>query len=75
MAKTQLQTTQTPEPYEKIGHQWGKERGFTVQVCLSCGLIGMQNPLTDEAIRLGCDHKYHPSWRSLVRKHTRHNGP
>lgn len=57
-----------------VGHRFSKWRGFHVQVCDGCGLIALSNDLTREAVRLGCDYKYHPSWKKLVRQHTAHNG-
>lgn len=64
----------TDAAYEKVGHQFGPERGIHVHICYGCGLIGLSNDLTRHAIRLGCDFKYHPTWKALKSKLTQHNG-
>jgi hypothetical protein len=47
-------------------------------VCVHCGLIPLNNLLTDWAMRNGCNHQDHPEWTrvrvELVRRHQEGRG-
>ena len=36
------------------------------QYCSKCGLISFKNELSQWAIRMGCNHKEHPSYKSKL---------
>ena len=58
--------------YEKHPHRLTGRRVIAGKVvCETCGLVKLNNRLTDEAVKLGCDYKYHPSWKSLVKNCTK----
>ncbi len=41
----------------KVGH---------LQYCLSCGLICMKNEFTEWALKQGCNHREHPSYKNKL---------
>lgn len=52
--------------YEFVAHSFvGKIRRVPWPYCTRCGTLRLNNPLTDAAVRLGCDAEYHPSWPRL----------
>lgn len=57
-------------PYKLEHHSFTGWRICNWQVCTKCGLMRLKNPLTDEAIRLGCNHTDHPNWKQTVSRLT-----
>lgn len=50
-----------PDEYRFVAHTFDLRVGGK-QYCTTCGLIGLNNDFTAWAIRMGCNHKDHPSY-------------
>lgn len=42
----------------------GKKSRVPYLYCVSCGLINMKNEFSEWAVRMGCNHKDHPSYEN-----------
>lgn len=49
------------ERYEHEAHDFSLRVGGK-QYCVKCGLVGLNNAFTDWAVRMGCNHRDHPSY-------------
>jgi hypothetical protein len=49
------------EKYEFVAHTFDLRVGGK-QWCTGCGLVGLNNAFTDWAVRMGCNHRLHPSY-------------
>ena len=54
------------ESYKYIPHSFTK-RIVGKQVCSRCGLIALNNKITQWAIDKGCNHSDHPSYRNKLK--------
>lgn len=53
------------DPYKMEAHNFTMAVGRTAyRGCWNCGLIAMKNEFSQWAIRMGCNHKDHPSYES-----------
>ena len=48
-------------------HRFTRTRRIPWEVCTSCGLVRLHNPLTDWCVRNGCNHDEHPAYAATVR--------
>lgn len=49
-------------------HQWRPFiRRWQIPCCRYCGLLRLQNRLTEWCIRKGCDYEEHPEYLKMVR--------
>lgn len=57
------------EPYKMEAHgPWIPMSRVGKQRCAFCGLVALNNPLTDWAITKGCNYEDHPQHKSMVKK-------
>lgn len=59
------------EGYEFVGHRYGSIKGIPWRVCMYCGHIAFTNPLSMWIHEVGCDHRWHPDYRRMIKKLTR----
>jgi hypothetical protein len=58
------------EVFTMVSHSFSRTVGGK-QICQSCGLVGLNNPLTEWCINKGCMYDIHPQYKSTVKKLTR----
>lgn len=46
-------------------HSFGARRLIHWPVCKKCGLVRLNNLLTDWSVRMGCDSEDHPAWPQM----------
>lgn len=51
--------------FKVVPHNFNLKAG-AYQYCSSCGLVAMKNELAQWAMRMGCDHKEHPSYQTKL---------
>ena len=56
------------EPYKKEEHVWSPMNGVGKQRCIYCGLLALNNPLTDWCIQKGCNYEDHPQYKSKIKQ-------
>jgi len=62
---TTIEETGKLPPYKFSAHgPWKTMKGVGKMYCLGCGLIKLNNPLTQWCIKMGCDHDLHSSYKS-----------
>jgi hypothetical protein len=49
------------EEYNYEAHNFSLRIGGK-QYCVKCGLFGLNNAFSDWAVRMGCNHRDHPSY-------------
>lgn len=54
--------------YEYKKHSFIPLTGVGKQYCYRCGLVALNNPLTDWCVAKGCYHDDHPAYKSQVKK-------
>lgn len=59
------------EPYTLEPHNFKTWKKIAWPICVKCGLIALKNPLTEWAMKQGCNHKDHPSYESQRMKQTK----
>ncbi len=58
------------EEYKYEAHNWKKPKRLPWSVCVHCGLVSLNNPLTRWATDKGCNYKDAPNYQQTVLKHT-----
>jgi hypothetical protein len=53
--------------YEYEPHSPTQMRNMPWLYCRHCGLLYLKNDFTRWCIKMGCDHKYHPGYKSAMR--------
>jgi hypothetical protein len=56
--------------YKIESHTFRAARFWSKGICVDCGLMFMNNPLTAWAVRKGCLFEYHDEFREKVRQLT-----
>jgi hypothetical protein len=56
------------EAFKYQPHHPGRYQFITRSVCLGCGLIYLQNPLTTWCIQRGCNYEDDPKYKSKVKE-------
>jgi hypothetical protein len=41
---------------------------FYKPVCVKCGLMRLNNPITDWCVKQGCDHEEHPDYKRKLKE-------
>lgn len=59
------------QPYKMKGHQWVVLKGGGKQYCKCCGLVALNNAITDWCIEKGCNHEDHPQFHSTLKRLTK----
>ncbi len=62
------------EEYKMENHQFVFWKALGKHYCVKCGLIALNNPLSDWATGKGCLNELHPSYKSTRHKFTKLKG-
>lgn len=65
-----LNTRGSKEAYKKKGHSFTPLKGTGKSYCKSCGLVALNNPLTDWCIQMGCNYRDHTQYNNKVKRLT-----
>lgn len=56
------------EPYKMKGHSFIPLKGVGKHYCSSCGLVALNNPISDWCVNTGCNYKDHAQYESKLKK-------
>lgn len=59
------------EKYKLVSHRWSPLRGVGKQYCTSCGLVRLNNAISDWCVGRGCEYDLHSQYTSKVKQLTR----
>lgn len=59
------------EPYTMREHSFVHLSGVGKSFCVNCGLIALNNPLSEWASKKGCNHTDHPEYEATVKRLTK----
>lgn len=59
------------EEFKYEPHNFKKPRSMPWSVCVSCGLVSLNNRFTEWSVDKGCNSRYHPSYALVKNKHTK----
>ena len=60
-----------PEPYKYEGHRFENPKNrFYKPVCVRCGLMRLNNPITHWCVKYGCNHEVRSEYKKVVRELT-----
>jgi hypothetical protein len=51
--------------FAQEGHKPEARKGFSWPVCRKCGLIYLNNPFSQWAVRMGCNNDQHPQYEHM----------
>jgi len=62
------------DSFEYIPHNFVKRKFMPWLCCRGCGLLSLNNPFTEWAIKKGCDNFYSPAYKATRAKYTELGG-
>lgn len=68
-----LNTPVSKESYKMVGHSFRMLNRVGKQVCSRCGLLALNNPITEWCVGKGCNYEDHPQYKSKLKRLTKRN--
>lgn len=59
------------EPYKYVPHNFVTHKKIPKPFCQICGLVNVRNPITEWAIKKGCNNADHPQYKQVLKKLTK----
>lgn len=59
------------DTYKMKGHSFQILKGTGKQFCTSCGLVALNNQITQWCINKGCNYSDHPQFKSTLKRLTK----